>query len=186
MDAFGLERVLLLEFGVAMQKVLVIGTSGSGKSTLAGQVGIRLGLPYIPTDPLYWGKNWRQVPLAEVHERVVALSTQPQWVLDGNFDDVFETVWVRADVIVWLDYPRQVVWPRLLRRNLGWWLSGTPTWSGNRMTFRMALSGVRHGLRSYRLKRRTYPAMLECLPAARVLRFRRPRDAAGWLKGLET
>ncbi len=164
-----------------MHKALVIGTTGSGKSTLAERVGVRLGLPYIPTDPLYWGENWRQVPLADVHKQIVELTTQPRWVLDGNFEDVYETVWARADVIVWLDYSRRVVWPRLARRNLGWWLSGRPTWSGNRMTFKRAQAGVRHGLRSYRLKRRTYPAMLKSLPEARVLRFRRPRDAEVWL-----
>lgn len=168
-----------------MNKVLVIGTSGSGKSTLAKQLGARLGLPHIPTDPLYWGGGWWQVPLADVHEQALALTAQPHWVLDGDFDDVYETVWARADVIVWLDYSRWVVWPRLVRRNLGWWLFGVPTWSGNRMTLGRALSGVRHGLRTHRLKRRTYPAMLGRFLGVQVLRFRRPRDAALWLAALE-
>lgn len=164
-----------------MERVLVVGTTGSGKSTLAEEVAARLGLPYVPTDPLYWGENWQRVPLAEVHRHVLMLTAQPRWVLDGNFDDVYETVWARADTIVWLDYPRRVVWWRLVRRNLGWWLSGTPTWSGNRMTLKMALSGIRHGLRGYRLKRQTYPGRLAQFPEARVVRFASPQIAAAWL-----
>lgn len=167
-----------------MQKVAVIGCTGSGKSTLAKQVAARLGLPYFPTDPLYWGKHWQQVPLAEVYQHVSIITAQPQWVLDGNFDGVYETVWAEADTLVWLDYPRRVVWSQLVQRNLGWWLSNTPIWSGNRMTFKRALSGIRHGLRSYRLKRRLYPNRLAQFPEAHVLRFRHPRDAAVWLAQL--
>lgn len=167
-----------------MQRVVVIGSTGAGKSTLARQLAARLGLPYTPTDPLYWGENWRRVPLTVVHLRIAVVTAQPQWVVDGNFDDAREVVWGRADTLIWLDYPRRVVWSRLVRRNLGWWLSGKPTWSGNRMTLKMALSGIRHGLRGYGAKRRAYPDALQLYQNAHVLRFRRPQDASVWLAGL--
>ncbi len=163
-----------------MQKIVVIGSTGSGKSTLAEQLAARLDVPYIPTDPLYWGKGWRRVPLTEVHNRIAEVTAQPLWVLDGNFDDAREVVWRRADTLIWLDYPRCVVWPRLVRRNLGWWVSGRPTWSGNRMTLRVALSGIRHGLRGYSAKRRLYPEWLSSCGAL-VIRFRSPVEAAVWL-----
>ena len=167
-----------------MQKVVVIGSTGSGKSTLAEQIAARLNLPYIPTDPFYWDKNWRQVPLAEVHVQIDAVTAQSQWVVDGNFDDARELVWNRADTLIWLDYPRYVVWLRLIRRNLGWFLSGTPTWSGNRMTLKIALSGIRHGLRGFGAKRREYSAVLPLYQSTHVFRFRHPRDAAAWLARL--
>lgn len=166
-----------------MQNIVVIGATGPGKSTFAGQMAARLGLPYISTDPLYWAENWQRVPLAEVHSRIALITAQPQWVLDGNFDDAREVVWMRADTLIWLDYPRRVVWSRLVRRNLGLFLFRTPTWSGNRMTLKMALSGIRHGLRGYRAKRQGYPAALRLYKNARVLHFRRPRHAASWLTG---
>lgn len=80
-----------------MQKVVVIGSTGSGKSTLAKQTAARLDLPYTATDPLYWGKNWRRVPLSEVDVQIETVTAQPQCVLDGNFDDTRELVWERAD-----------------------------------------------------------------------------------------
>lgn len=165
-------------------RIAVIGSSGSGKSTLAAQVAARLNLPYIPTDPLYWGENWRQVPLAEVHAQIDAVTARPQWVLDGNFDDARELVWARADALIWLDYSRAVVWSRLIRRNLKWFLSGEPTWSGNRMTLGRALSGIRHGLRRYEVKRRDYSAVLPYYQSAHILHFQQPRDTATWLSRL--
>ena len=187
---FGHAQVCLSVFLIAtlwgeMQKVVVIGSTGSGKSTLAEQIAMRLDLPYIPTDPLYWGENWRQVPLAEVHAQIDVVTAQPQWVLDGNFDAARELVWGRADTLIWLDYSRHLVWSRLVRRNVGWFLSGAPTWSGNRMTLAIALSGVRHGLRGYGAKRREYSAVLPLYQRTHVFRFGRPRDTALWLAQLE-
>ena len=155
-----------------------------GKSILVEQIAARLKLPYIPTDPLYWGKNWRRIPLAEVHAQIGGVTEKPRWVIDGNFDDARELVWERADTLVWLDYSRAVVWSRLVRRNFGWFLSGTPTWSGNRMTLWVALLGIRHGLRGYEAKRREYSALLPLYGNARVLRFQRSRDTAAWLAQL--
>ncbi len=167
-----------------MQRIIVIGSTGSGKSTLAKQIAARSGLPYIPTDPFYWGENWRRIPLTEVHAQIGLVTAKPQWVLDGNFDAARELVWNRADTLVWLDYPRYVVWLRLIRRNLGWFLSGTPTWSGNRMTLKIALSGIRHGLHGYEAKRREYSAVLPLYQDTRVFCFQHPRDAAAWLARL--
>ena len=33
---------------------------------------------------------------------MTALTNAPSWVMDGNFDDLREIVWARADTIVWL------------------------------------------------------------------------------------
>lgn len=104
--------------------------------------------------------------------------------MEGNFDDTRRVVWGRADTLIWLDYPRYVVWPRLVRRNLGWWVSGTPTWSGNRMTLRVAVSDIRHGLRGYGAKRRAYLEMLPLYKNAWIFRFKQPSEAAVWLAEL--
>ncbi len=164
-----------------MQRVLVLGTSGSGKSTLAQKLAERTGLPYVATDPLYWGPDWRQEPAALVQQRMVEIVAAPAWVLDGNFDDLRPLVWGRADTILWLDYPLRVVLPRLLLRNFGWALTRRSIWSGNTMTFARAWSGVRHCLRSHGKKRHHYPAYLSEFPHADVLRFRYPKETEGWL-----
>lgn len=167
-----------------MQRVLVIGVSGAGKSTLAKALSRKLGLPFIPTDDLYWKPNWQSVSSADLRVPLEKITRAPCWVLDGNFDGLRELVWARADTILWLDYPRYSIVPRLVRRNLGWYISKEPVWSGNTMILGRALSGVRHGLRSYDAKRRNYPSWLKVYSQAQTVRFRHPRETASWLKSL--
>lgn len=167
-----------------MRRVLVIGVSGAGKSTLAAALSQKLGLPFVPTDDLYWKPGWQRISSEALQGPLDAITREPRWVLDGNFDDLRELVWVRADTILWLDYPRYVVLPQLMRRNLGWYVSQKPVWSGNVMTLGKALSGVRHSLRGYGGKRRNYPDWLGACSHAQVVRFEHPRAAERWLEAL--
>lgn len=172
------------EWGASVQRVLVIGVSGSGKSTLAHALSQKLGLPFVPTDDLYWKPNWQRVSTKALRASLDAITQAPRWVLDGNFDDLRELVWARADTILWLDYPRHIVLPRLVRRNIGWYISQEPVWSENTMTFEKALSGIQHSLRGHAGKRQMYPEWLEACSHAQVRCFRRPSEAARWLESL--
>lgn len=168
-----------------MKRVLIVGCSGSGKSTLAAQVAARTGLPFIPTDPFYWQAHWQPTPQDLIDERVRETISQPRWVLDGNFVGYRDLVWQRADTMIWLDFPRWRVLVRLLKRNLGWWLTRKPVWSGNRMTLRQAWSGLRHALRSHGEKQRTYPGFLADFPHLDVVHFQQPEAVDRWLATLE-
>lgn len=167
-----------------MKRVLVIGCSGSGKSTLAAQIAERTGLPFIPTDPFYWEANWQPASRVTTDQRVHEVASRPRWALDGNFVGYREVVWQQADTIIWLDYPLWLVLSRLVKRNVGWWLTRKPVWSGNRMTVRQAWSGIRHALRCHREKRRTYPDYLAGFPDHTVLRFQTPDASRHWLASL--
>ncbi len=55
------------------------------------------------------------------------------WVVDGNYvERVSDTLWPRADTIVWLDLPLWVVLPRIVRRTVGRIRRRTVLWGGNR------------------------------------------------------
>ncbi len=167
-----------------MKRILVIGTSGSGKSTLAQQIAQRLGLPYVPTDPFYWEPDWKVASPGRVAALLSIALAEPAWVLDGNFDDRREQVWPLAECIVWLDLSWSITIGRVIARNLGWAWTRQPIWSGNRMTWRRALSGVRHAVRSHGLKRRQYPGYLAELGGPQILHFTRSRDVQDWLEAL--
>ncbi|HRF49074.1 MAG TPA: (d)CMP kinase [Anaerolineales bacterium] len=167
-----------------MQRYLVVGASGSGKSTLARAIGDRLGLPYIATDPFYWGPDWAIAPSAHVEACLGAALARPAWVLDGNFDDQRERVWARAECIVWLDLPWPVTVGRVIARNVRWALTREPVWSGNTMTWLRAWSGVRHAARSHGLKRRLYPGWLAAVQGAITVRLTEQRSIDDWLCGL--
>ena len=81
--------------------------------------------------------------------------------MDGNFDTNRDTVWKEADCIIWLNYPRLTVFYRVITRNLRWWVTQEEIWSGNRMTLKHAISGIRHAMHSYGKKKRDYPMWLQ-------------------------
>ena len=165
----------------AGQRIVVLGCSGSGKSTLAAELAERLGLPFAPTDDVYWRGAWQPTPADEVRAWLDAATLRETWVLDGNFDAQRDLAWARADLIVWLDFPLPTVMSRILRRNLTWWLAGATVWGGQRMTLRKAIDGALHALATHGQKRRTYPDWLARMEGARVVRLRSPGAVARWL-----
>ena len=169
---------------MAIKRIIVLGCSGSGKSTLAPMLAARLALPCLASDPVYWTADWRPVAAADVRAWADAATSAEAWVLDGNFDAERDLAWGRAELAVWLDLPFTTTLWRVTRRNLGWWIGCETVWGGNRMTLAKALTGIRHALRSYALKRRTYPARLAAFPHLQVVRIASPRALTLWLADL--
>lgn len=167
-----------------MKRVLVIGTSGSGKSTIAARIAERLHLPYFATDPFYWEANWTPSPSQKVRELLTSIVEQEAWVLDGNLDEFRAMVWSKADAVVWLDYPFWTTLRRITMRNLRWLMTREEIWSGNRMGMRRAISGIRHSINSYWIKKRLYPSWLAESFEGRVLRFSTIAEAERWLEQL--
>lgn len=167
-----------------VKRLLIVGTSGVGKSTLARAAADRLGLPFMASDDYWWEPGWKPARDEDVRARVAAIADQDRWVLESNFDSLRDSLWPRADLVVWLDFARPVVFARIVRRNLGWALRHRTVWAGNRMTFRRAWSGIRHAMRSYGGKQANYPGWLAHHAPTHV-RFRRPAEAHMWLEDLK-
>ena len=164
-----------------MKRVAVIGNSGAGKSTLAAVLSARTGLPFIASDPFYWEHGWQAATPDAVRQRVTQATAGDAWVLDGNFVSERDIVWARADTIIWLDYPLALILWRVCRRNLGWLLTRQAVWSGNRMNWSRAWSGIHHARRTFAQKQATYPAFLAEFSHLILLRFRSPREANQWM-----
>ena len=172
-----------------MQRIVVIGTSGSGKSTLAEQAAARLKAPFVELDGLHFLPEWGEVSVEEFRQRVSEATSGERWAVAGNYDDVRDLIWQRADTLVWLDYPLPLVFWRLFRRTIKRVvrqedLGGT----GNRDTWRMGF-GTRQSVLYWLLK--TYPGFTaktdELLQAPEhahlhVLRFKAPGEAEAWVK----
>ena len=167
-----------------MNRIHVIGTSGSGKSTLALKIADRLKIDYIPTDPIFWQKGWFATPSAQVTKMAHELFARDRYAMDGNFDNLRDSVWRRADCIVWLDYPFMLVISRVAKRNLQWWITGAETWSNNRMTLKRALSGIQYSAQSYHRKKLLYPRVLAEMNQTEIVRLKNPMGADAWLRNL--
>ncbi|MFC4332086.1 adenylate kinase [Streptomyces andamanensis] len=172
-----------------MQRILVVGVTGAGKSTLARSVGARLGVPYHEMDALYFaGPGW--AVNGRLAEDVGGIADGPRWIIDSlGYPEVRDLLWERADTVLWLDYPRRVVMPRVLRRSLRRTVTREALFGGNRETWRGWLSRehpvwwswAQHGPRRREVARRTRDPRFGPLT---VHRFGRPADTAAWLDGL--
>ena len=155
-----------------------------GKVNLAKRLSNCLQIPFFASDPFYWELGWKTAPPEKVRQQVKNVIKLDTWVLDGNFDDERELVWKQADCILWLDYSLATIWSQTLFRNFRWLIKNQLIWSENRMTLRRAISGIRHAVKSYPLKRRNYPKWLAELSVTEIHRFRTSHETEIWLQSL--
>ncbi|MCX5054135.1 MULTISPECIES: adenylate kinase [unclassified Streptomyces] len=172
-----------------MQRILVVGVTGAGKSTLAQAVSARLDMPYHEMDALYFtGPDWAVND--KLTETVSPLAAEPRWIIDSiGYPEVRDLLWERADTVLWLDYAKRVVLPRVLRRSLRRTLTREPVFGGNTETWAGWLSKEhpvwwawsQHAGRRREIAHRTSDPRFAPL---RTLRFTRPADTAAWLATL--
>lgn len=99
-----------------MLRVLVIGPCGAGKSTLAFELAQKLGLPLHHMDQLNWRPGWVESSKDEIRQRLADIVATDRWLIDGTYGGTLGERLVRADTVVYLDYPIRLCVARLLRR----------------------------------------------------------------------
>ena len=104
----------------------MIGITGCGKSVLAERLAQKLGLNFIELDALYWKPGWVDSDLEEFRQKVEASTLAPAWALAGNYNNIRDLIWSRAEAVVWLDYPFLLVFGRLVKRTLQRWWTQEP------------------------------------------------------------
>jgi adenylate kinase family enzyme len=173
-------------------RIVVVGTSGSGKSTMARGLGQALGLRFVELDAVNWQAGWRALDKddpAEFRRRVAEATAGEAWVSDGNYATVRDDLWARATHLVWLDYERSVIMRRVITRSVLRAMDGKELWAGNREDWRRWLDAdhpIRWAWDTWKQRRERYEELIAEPRNAhlKVLRLRRPREAAGvvgWL-----
>ena len=101
-------------------------------------------------------------------------------------------VWQNAEVIIWLDYPFQIIFWRLLLRTIRRVVFQEELWNGNRERIWMHLKlwseeSLFHWLfKNYWRRKREYP-ILFALPEnahLKIIRFKHPKEAETMLNNL--
>ncbi len=141
-----------------MDKVVIIGPSGSGKTTLAFNLAARIGAPAIDLDDIYWKKNWIRSEDDEFRAATAAaIDGKTSWVVAGNYAQVKDVLWAKADTLIWLDYSLPRTFNQLARRSIARIWDKESICNGNTETLAKTLSndGVLYWLlRTYYPKRR--------------------------------
>ena len=111
-----------------------MGSSGAGKSTLARALAQRLAVPFVELDAFMHQQGWLQRPDDEFLEEVEKATSQPGWVVDGNYKRfvIDGPVWQRADTVVWIDLPRRTVMRQVIARTVRRAVTREVLWNGNR------------------------------------------------------
>lgn len=101
-----------------MNRVCVLGPPGSGKSTLARRLAAAAGLPVVHLDVLFWKPGWVESDQDDFDARVLDVARGDRWVIDGNYSRTMPQRLQRADLIVFLDFPRWRCLARILKRRV--------------------------------------------------------------------
>jgi adenylate kinase family enzyme len=175
-------------------RVLVMGSTGSGKSTFARTLAGRLGVARIEQDALNWDPGWTnlsQVDPAELRRRMIRAMAPEHWVSEGNYSAVRDLILPRATHLVWLDYSRAVIMPRVIRRSVVRAITKNELWpgSGNRELARRWLDKdhpIRWAWDTFHRRRAEYEALHADAATAHLTkhRLRHPREAAPLLEAL--
>jgi len=168
------------------RRISVVGTIGSGKTTFARKTSKLLSAPHIELDALHWEPNWVEAPNDLFRERVKHSLQGHAWVADGNYHQVRDIVWNRADTVVWLDYPFRTIIARLTRRTLRRIRTHEQLWNGNQEHIRGLFtrdSVFLWAIRTYRRRRKQYPILLSRPENSHltVVRLKSPREATEFL-----
>lgn len=111
------------------QRVLIAGTSGSGKTAVAACLGALLGTSHVEIDALFHGPSW--TPRESFVDDVEHFSQQPAWVTEWQYGAVRNLLAERADLLVWLDFPRVQVMRQVIVRTARRRLRRQVLWNGN-------------------------------------------------------
>jgi shikimate kinase len=157
-----------------MRKIAVTASaSGSGKSTTGRALAKRLGVPFVELDALVHGQNWTETPDDELRRILEPVLAGEGWVIDGGYRrKIGDLVLERADVVVWIDLPIRVWFPRLIRRTVRRVRRNEELWNGNHESLRDALGGrdalIPYAVRAHFSRRRRYPVELARFPVVRL------------------
>jgi adenylate kinase family enzyme len=174
-----------------MRRVAIVGTTGSGKSVLAARLGNTLSLPPIELDALFWMPDWQPALVELFRHRVETATSGDRWIVAGNYAQVRDLVWGRADTLIWLDFPLRTVLWRLLRRTVRRIVAREDLWrTGNHESWRTAFFS-RHSillwaLKTHRKNGERFRADIgsDAWGDLEVHVFRSPRQLARWLRAL--
>ena len=98
--------------------IMIVGCSGSGKSTLATEIGEFTGLRVLRMDDFTWKPNWVERKQEEMNPLIEKAVKQDGWVFEGNNPPTYHLRLPKADMLIWLDFPRSVCIKRILLRTL--------------------------------------------------------------------
>ncbi|GEM01055.1 Adenylate kinase [Halolactibacillus halophilus] len=100
-----------------MQRILILGSPGTGKSTLSRELSHSLQIPIYHLDQLFFEADW-VINKTKFNKQLHVILKQDRWIIDGNYSSSLPERLIRADVVIYLDYPTPVALLGVIKRYL--------------------------------------------------------------------
>ena len=170
------------------KRIVIVGTTSSGKSTLAKGLASQFTLDFIELDALHWEPNWHEAPDEVFRARTDEATRSERWVVAGNYQQVRDIVWSRAEAVIWLNYSFPRVFWQLTIRTFRRGILQEELWNGNReklwwhFKFWSDESLYRWLFKTYWKRKHEYP-MLFAQPEnahLKIIQLKSPKEAQQW------
>ena len=171
-----------------MKRIIIAGPVGAGKSTLGRILSKILLFPIIDLDSINWLPDWK-VRSHEDLRRIVSEKAQAErWIVCGNYFQLRELTWKKADTVIWLDYSFKRCFWRCLKRAIRLIYTKQKVCGGNVETFSrlFSRSSVLLYLKKYGRLRNRYIDLMRSADYEHLkfVRLGSPKETEIWLKRL--
>lgn len=91
-----------------MRKIIIIGRPGAGKSYLSEKLSIKLNIPVIHLDNIWWNNDKTHITREEFDSKLHEILCRDEWIIDGDYSRTYEVRFNACDTIIFLNYPLEL------------------------------------------------------------------------------
>lgn len=101
-------------------RIFLIGISGTGKTRLSKILSEKLDIPFFDLDDVFWKKKYTdkntEIDCRKKVNKI--MNNNNEWIINGTYSNWTKNVARRATQIIWLDFNKNLVTLRLIKREL--------------------------------------------------------------------
>ena len=166
-----------------MKRIMIIGCPGSGKSTLSKQLAMKLKLPLVHLDQIYWKNNWQPISNEIFDQLLLHEVEKDEWIIDGNYSRTISMRLEKCDTIIYLDYHRMTCLLGVIKRVIKGY-GKTREDMGENCPERLDPDFLKYVWTFNQSRREEYLNLLSHQKDKRVIILRHRRDGAKFIRSL--